>query len=204
MTAPISPVAAASGDAAATGSSLRIVGLDLSLSATGIAEISGGHARTWHLKVPGAGHERMDSILALVAEAVASADVVAVEGPSYGSGTNGRQSGHHERAGLWWLVTHTLLRGSGTPYAVIPPASCKKFASGKGNCGKADMLIAAIRRMPGVDVKDDNEADALWLAAMAADHYGSPLVVMPQAQRAALEAVTWPELGVLAGMGGAT
>jgi hypothetical protein len=55
-----------------------------------------------------------------------------------------------------------------------------------------------------VDVKDDNEADALWLAAMAADHYGCPLVAMPQAHRAALEAVTWPALPVLAGIGGAS
>jgi crossover junction endodeoxyribonuclease RuvC len=197
MTAP-APVPVAG----AAGTGLCIVGLDLSLSATGIACILGSTATTRHLKVPGTGHERMERILAEIARVVSLADVVAVEGPSYGSGTKGRQSGHHERAGLWWLVTHTLLRASGTPFAVIPPASAKKYASGKGNCGKADMLIAAVRRMPGVDVKDDNEADALWIASMAADRYGCALVAMPQANRAALEAVEWPGLAALAGMGG--
>jgi Holliday junction resolvasome RuvABC endonuclease subunit len=200
VTAPTTPVPAVSGEAAGTG--LRIIGLDLSLSATGIAEIQFGETRTWHLKVAGSGHERMATLLDRIWLAVASADVVAVEGPSYGSGTNGRQSGHHERAGLWWLVTHTLLRRQAIPFAVITPASCKKFASGKGNCGKADMLIAAIRRLPDVDVKDDNEADALWLAAMAADRYGCPLVTMPQAHRAALDVVDWPALAQLTGVGG--
>jgi Holliday junction resolvasome RuvABC endonuclease subunit len=198
--APLTPVPATAGAVAGTG--LCIVGLDLSLSATGIACILGATATTRHLKAGGTGHERMDAILADLAHVISLADVVAVEGPSYGSGTKGRQSGHHERAGLWWLVTHVLLRGSGTPFAVIPPASAKKYATSKGNAGKADMLIAAVRRLPEVDVKDDNEADALWIAAMAADHYGCPIVAMPQANRAALDVVDWPVLVQLAGTGG--
>jgi hypothetical protein len=44
-----------------------------------------------------------------------------VEGPrpvDYGNqGGEGRQSGHHERAGLWWLVTHALWK-RGIDYAV--------------------------------------------------------------------------------------
>lgn len=190
MTAPTTPVPAVSGEAAGTG--LRIIGLDLSLSATGIAEIQFGEARTWHLKVAGAGHERMATLLDRIWLAVAGADVVAVEGPSYGSGTNGRQSGHHERAGLWWLVTHTLLRRQAIPFAVVAPASLKRWGTGKGNASKDAVLIAAIRRFPGVDVTDNNEADALFLAAAAADWYGCPLVTMPTVQRAALEAVEWP------------
>ena len=39
----------------------------------------------------------------------------------------------------------------------------KRHATGKGNAGKPAMIGAALRRWGHV-VKDDNEADALWIA----------------------------------------
>jgi crossover junction endodeoxyribonuclease RuvC len=177
---------------------LRIVALDLALEETGIGEHDDLGTRTFHLKAPGRGHERMDWNLNRISQAIDGADIVAVEGPSYGS-HSGSQRGHHERAGLWWLVTHSLLRASEIPYVVIPPANNKMYATGKGNASKAAMLIAATRRFPDVDIHaDDNEADALWLLAATADHYGYPLVTMPQAHRAALATVPgWPVLSAL-------
>lgn len=46
---------------------------------------------------------------------------------------------------------------------------------------------------------DNNQADALVLAAMGADHYGTPLVELPKAHREALEKVAWPDLTVASG-----
>jgi len=69
----------------------------------------------------------------------------------------------------------------------------KRYATGKGNATKADMRMALFQRA-GLDVRDDNAVDAWWLRAMALDHYGHPLVAMPQTHRQALEKVAWPEL----------
>ena len=41
---------------------------------------------------------------------------------------------------------------------------------------------------------DNNEADAMWLLAMACDHYGIPQTVMPEGHRAALQKIEWPEI----------
>ena len=43
----------------------------------------------------------------------------------------------------------------------MPVGTIKKHATGKGNAGKDEMIIAAKSR--GHDPKDDNEADALAL-----------------------------------------
>lgn len=47
------------------------------------------------------------------------------------------------------------------PYEGIPVATIKKFATGKGNAGKNE-VIAAVRSM-GYEPRDDNEADAIAL-----------------------------------------
>ena len=44
------------------------------------------------------------------------------------------------------------------PYSPIPVATIKKFATGKGNASKQDMLDAANGRFT-----DDNECDAYWM-----------------------------------------
>ena len=73
----------------------------------------------------------------------------------------------------------------------IPPTSRAKYATGKGNAGKAAVLAEAIRRL-GYQGHSNDEADALWLYAMAADHYGFPLVAMPEVNRSALDKIVWP------------
>lgn len=47
----------------------------------------------------------------------------------------------------------------------VPPSVIKKFATGKGNAKKEQMLAAAQKIWD--DVTDHNEADALWLLAYA-------------------------------------
>jgi len=39
----------------------------------------------------------------------------------------------------------------------------KKHATGKGNANKAQMVSAAAKRWPEIEIQDDNQADALWL-----------------------------------------
>ena len=177
-----------------------VIGLDLSLTATGIAgNTTGTHPTPWAtvLKPPPRlrGHERLHHLATAITARTTHADIVIVEGPSYGSQAG--QSGHHERAGLWWHITHQLWQ-AGTPIAVVPPACLKRYATGKGNASKDLVLTEVARRFawcPG----DNNAADAAALAAMGADHYGHALAVMPAANRKGLDAVDWPALLIPAG-----
>lgn len=49
------------------------------------------------------------------------------------------------------------------PYEKAPVGQIKKHATGKGNASKALMVAAALGRYPDQNVRDDNQADALWL-----------------------------------------
>lgn len=49
------------------------------------------------------------------------------------------------------------------PYQGIPVGTIKKHATGKGNSNKDAMMAAAKSRWPDQDIKDDNQADAMWL-----------------------------------------
>jgi Holliday junction resolvasome RuvABC endonuclease subunit len=51
----------------------------------------------------------------------------------------------------------------------VPVGTLKKWATGKGNAKKAEMIEAA-RDHTGLDITDDNEADAVLLALYAAEH----------------------------------
>lgn len=168
----------------------RVVGLDLSLTATGVA-YSDGSAATFRTQARGCAR------LAWVREEVTSAvgcDVVGchdhpalvvMEGYSYASANQAHQVG--ELGGVIRLALHE----AGVPFVVVAPAALKKYATGKGNANKAAMLQAAWQRL-GYEGTDDNEADALWLRAMGLDALGFPVCSMPVENRKALLKVEWP------------
>jgi crossover junction endodeoxyribonuclease RuvC len=192
MSAPESPAVPVAFDAAgAAGSTLRICGLDLSLTSTGFARVCGTDVLIERLQ-PGKrkGHERLEYLRTAVGDRCHDADLVVIEGPSYGS-TGGRE---HERGGLWWLIAHTLWREA-VPYAVCPPAVLKRYACGRGNADKDQVLASVIRRYPDVMVSGNDTADALVLAAMGARHLGCPLeVALPANHLDAMAKVDWPAL----------
>lgn len=181
---------------------MRIVGLDLSLTSTGVATIDeGADVRVDRIATKPTGDNlwhrahRLHRIFERIVNEVHSYDgrqLVVVEGPSYGQA---RQGGQHDRAGLWWLVVNELVVMCEIPVAEVPPALVKRYATGRGNAGKDEVLAAVIRRYPSVEVTGNDQADALVLAAMAADHYGAPIATVPAANRAALDKVAWPEIG---------
>jgi Holliday junction resolvasome RuvABC endonuclease subunit len=171
----------------------RVLGIDLSLTGTGLAatEPNGIGVRTITTKKYGPALEdqwqRLLYIDAEIHRAVdAAPDLVLIEGPSYGS----TGTGTWDRAGLWWLVVNGFLRED-IPVAVVPPALVKKYATGKGNASKAAICSTAAKRYERVFATDD-EADAFVLCAMGLDHLGHPLVMLPQLNRDALAKVQWP------------
>ena len=172
---------------------MNVVGLDLSLTATGIATNGGTEVLSTKLR----GCERLADLRDEVVGRCrrcgyigqADANLVVVEGYSF----NSRNSQSHALGELGGVV-RLALHEAGIPYVDVPPAVLKKYATGRGNAGKAEVLAAAIRRL-GYDGHDDNEADALWLRVMGLDAYrvadASPV---PAAHRVALDKVDWPEL----------
>jgi crossover junction endodeoxyribonuclease RuvC len=173
----------------------HVIGVDLSLTATGMSDGS----TTWLVR--SAGHrgddltsrrDRLSRVITSVVKHIRDLEpaLVVVEGPSLGQG---RQSGTHDRAGLWWLLVDWC-HEYGRPIVEVPPAALKKYATGKGNANKGAVIDATARRFPDVDTAaDDNRCDALWLAHMGLDQLTGSGVV-PAAQRAGLAKVHWPEV----------
>jgi Holliday junction resolvasome RuvABC endonuclease subunit len=163
----------------------RIVGLDLSLTRTGVAMPDGTVSV---LRPSERGMQRLAWLRREIALVVEGADLVAVEGYAYARANQAHQLG--ELGGVIRLLLHEC----GVRYVDVPPAVLKRYATGRGNAGKGQVLVEAVKRL-GYEGSDDNEADALWLRALALDAYGHPVVRMPQAQRdAAVRALTWPRL----------
>jgi len=178
---------------------MRIVGLDLSLTATGIAVLDDRDG----IRVSAVGSKgakdatiaqrvaRLDDLeRAIINRLGNDVDLVVIEAPSFGQM---RQSGEHLRAGLWWRLV-SLIENTIAPVAEVPPATLKKYATGKGNATKDAVLLATARRFPTVDVTTNDEADALWLCAAGAQVFNQPIVDVPLVHLEALDKVVWPHL----------
>lgn len=72
---------------------------------------------------------------------------------------------------------------SSTPYSGIPVGTIKKFATGKGNAGKPEMIKAAVDR--GFHPADDNEADAIALLHWALLENGAAVLPTTKPRRMA-------------------
>jgi crossover junction endodeoxyribonuclease RuvC len=168
-----------------------VVGLDLSLSSTGIAHMRGDQLVTDTIVPPPnrrSGLLRLRWLRTELLALIGQPTLLVVEGPSYGS----VGVGQHDRAGLYWMLRDALW-SRGVPVAVAPPANVKKYAVGAGGgktASKDAVLLAAARRFPGF-AGDNNAADALWLAAMGTAHLTGRHVV-PAAHRTALDKIEWP------------
>lgn len=152
------------------------VGLDLSLTGTGIAIVDSAGIRTALVKSKGKLADslsqravRLADLTKRIIDVIPEFALVVIEQPAY-SQTGGS---HHDRSGLWWLVVNRL--AGFQPVVEVAPGTLKKYATGKGNAGKDEMLAAAIRRYPDAEVTDNNVADAVHLAAMGARRQGNPL-----------------------------
>jgi crossover junction endodeoxyribonuclease RuvC len=165
----------------------QCLGLDLSLAGTGFAD----HIGTGLIRAPKgeAGIERIETIAMAVLERVRGKDLVVIEGHSFSS----RQSFAHEIGELFGVVKY-LLYAQGTPVVEVPPASLKKYATGKGNAGKDEVIAAAIRSL-GFPGSNNNEADAWVLYSMGKAWYEGE--DGPAYRRLVLMGIKWP--GVLPG-----
>lgn len=181
-------------------SGISVVGIDLSLTGTGVATINAAGVNIHLVQTTGRAGDGLatrsarlleirDEITAIVDRA--DPDLVVIEGPSYGQ-ARASTAGRHDRSGLWWMVVMDRVL-AGIPAVEVPPAVRARYATGKGNAAKDSVLAAVVRRYAEVPVVDNNTADALVLAAMGARRLGAPIEVsLPQAHLAAMASVSWP------------
>ncbi|MGH9250337.1 MAG: hypothetical protein ACRD0W_12560 [Acidimicrobiales bacterium] len=187
----------------------RVVGLDLSLTSTGLALVGDGPITTWGIQSrapktprhPRTGkplpptliqrHNRLISlatnILIVVLRPERLPDLVVVEQPAFSRNLGST----HDRSGLWWLVVSGLYRAK-VQVAEVTPNQRAKYATGKGTADKDAVILAVERRYPEARVNGNDEADALILAAMGKRWLGEPIDDMPKVHLEAFDSVAWP------------
>ena len=178
-----------------------VIGLDPSLTGTGVASSNGwcdviGYKRV-RAKDPGITQlphaERLTAMRDLVdrvLEAVGHPALVVMELPAVSRSGGGA----HERGWFWWQLYHRLTDHQ-TPVGLMAPNARAQYATGKGNAAKGAVIEAVTRRFPDWATDgNDNAADAVALMAAGRDHLGHPITDLPKTHRAALDKATWPTL----------
>ena len=90
-------------------------------------------------------------------------DVIAIEGFSYGS----RGRGISFQFGYGYAVRIALFTAN-KPFLIVTPSQVKKYATGKGNSSKDNMILPIFKKW-GFEHDSDNVRDAYVLAKIAFD-----------------------------------
>lgn len=146
--------------------SKKIVGLDPSLTGTGICIMDIGQnlfvGKAWSTQlikpVTKSSPARLIEIRDRVAKLCQNADIVIIEGYSFGS----RGAGVFQTAELGGVL-RVMLHEQGLWWVEVAPTQLKKFVCGKGNAKKEEVKLGAFKRW-GVEFKTSDETDAYVLA----------------------------------------
>ena len=169
---------------------MRVLGIDPSLTSTGLALVEDGQVRSLvRVRSKLKGHRRVEQIVAETLHLARQADYVGIEGTAM----HAKGSSVVQIFGLWGVLTHALwVARPRDPYYVVTPSGRCKYATGKGNADKDQVLAAVIRRYTDADVTGNDVADALVIAAMGSRQYGHPMeATLPEVNLKALEGVQW-------------
>lgn len=179
---------------------MTVIGLDLSLTSTGVAIAKGGRIiETQAIKSSGKKTDgipeterRLRDIVNRLRAVVDryNPELAVIEAPSFGS----KFGSTDERAGLRWGVIH-MLTNRGAVIVQVSPKSRAKYGTGDGNAKKLEVLNAVRGNYANQDllIRTDDEADALILAAMGSRHLGQPVeLVLPDGALESMEKVQWP------------
>ncbi|MBM0256362.1 crossover junction endodeoxyribonuclease RuvC [Micromonospora sp. 4G55] len=152
-----------------------VLGIDASLTATGIAAWRDGRLSTATIRTTpemGDHRTRRHHIAAQIAPYVTRNTLAVKEAVPLYKGKGARDNAL-ELSALGGVIEDALLM-RWVRIVIVQPTQVKQFATGSGAADK-DQMVAAAREQIGVHVANDNEADALWLAAMGLHRYGRPL-----------------------------
>jgi Holliday junction resolvasome RuvABC endonuclease subunit len=75
------------------------------------------------------------------------------------------------------------------PLTIVGTSQRAKFATGKGNADKETVLLAIAKALPEADPRNNNEADALTVGAVVCQSLGLPILPVTQYRRDVVEAL---------------
>lgn len=184
-----------------------IIGVDPSLSNTGLAMVSDpvhGLIRCRTIQSPLPPQKTLDpdltelwrmntirdTVAAWVPEVCSgfTPDLAVIEAPAF-SRVAGKT---HERSGLWWKIFEVFAEMK-VPVLTVKPNLRAKYATGNGKSGKDEVMLAAAKRYPHAEIANNNEADAVLLAAMGARLRGAAIDSVPKTHTDALKTLTLPK-----------
>ncbi len=171
------------------------VGLDLSLTSTGIAL---GDA-TWAIDGKGLRDvPRLVYIRDQILDALANHEhavgpdspplVALIEGYSYSS-----RNSHAHALGELGGVVRVALHEIAVPVVEVPPTCRAKFATGRGNASKSE-VVSAISARTGIlwdGAGNEDRCDAWILQEMGRTYMGHPRYEWPATHLAALDKIDW-------------
>ncbi|CAL9433200.1 hypothetical protein SUDANB21_02093 [Streptomyces sp. enrichment culture] len=176
----------------------RVVGVDSSLTATGLASSEGwcrviGYddkknpiTKLPHLERLSALRRLLDTVMG----AIGRPDLAVMEGAALSRAGGGA----HERGWLWWRIFERLT-DDGVPVGFLSTNQRILYATGKGTGPKTAVVDAVARRWPQWHTGgNDNACDAVTLMAAGRDWLLAPVTSVPKTHRAAVEKATWPEV----------
>jgi crossover junction endodeoxyribonuclease RuvC len=176
---------------------MTVIGLDLSLTSTGVAVAEAGRiVHTQAVKSTGKRGDaltererRIYDIVNRVQAAVLRHDarLVVIEAPSFGS-VGGSA---HDRSGLWWGIVRMLgLRN--IPVAQVAPTQRAKYATGNGRAEKKVVHAEAKELYGLLSACTDDEGDAAILAAIGSRYLGEPCEPDSDYRLELVKTLTWP------------
>lgn len=168
---------------------MKLLGLDLSLTSSGYSL----NGNTGIITTKAKGPERLSIVNKTVLQLCLDEfiDCVVMEGYSFAS----RNSQAHSIGELGGCIRMTLWE-CGIPYIEVPPTSRAKFATGKGNAGKTE-VISAISSKTGKlfsGAGADDECDAWVLEQMGLAKINKSVYSWTKDQLSALEKIDWSPL----------
>ena len=153
----------------------HVVGLDLSLTCTGIATVyQDPHPPTTD-KIVTKGHRgdssrdqyrRRVTITNKVLEYAFASNLIVIEGPAMSRNVGSMR----ERAELVGRIKDSFSE-AGDAFIIVGPTQLKRWATGAGNADKA-AVASSVTRIAGIEIGTSDEADALALALIGAQVLG--------------------------------
>jgi crossover junction endodeoxyribonuclease RuvC len=170
-------------------SKAQIAGIDLSLRSTGLA--CGGDQTTVSSSFMGV--ERLIDVSKKVITYLEDwyLPAVVIEGYSFAS-RNSQAHSIGELGGVVRVALHKL----GIPFVEVPPTVRAKFATGKGNAGKSE-VVSSVSARTGIVWSGkgaDDMCDAFVLEEMGLAALGVPRFEWPKENLKVLEKIDWTQV----------
>ena len=149
---------------------IKIVGVDASLTSTGIAAMIYGEldnvVATRSVNSNKKGTDRLIEIRENVSNNILDVDLLLIESYSYSSPNKAHQIG--ELGG----VLRVMFAENNLKVLEVAPTQLKKFATGKGTASKEEIAVAAYKKW-GIECRTNDETDAAVLVYIGLAYMGN-------------------------------